>query len=37
MIDGRKITLSGGACNTLKDGADHLLGANVECDPVMVM
>jgi hypothetical protein len=36
-IDGRKITLGGGACNTLKDGADHLLNANVECEPVIVM
>jgi hypothetical protein len=35
-IDGRTITLTGGACGTLKDGAAHLLGANVECAPVMV-
>jgi Mg-chelatase subunit ChlD len=35
-IDGRKITLTGGSCGTLKDGAAHLLGAKVECAPVMV-
>ena len=37
MIDGRKITMSGAACATLKDGAAHLLAAAVECAPVMVM
>jgi len=37
MIDGRKITLTGGSCETLKDGVDHLLGATVECDPVIAL
>jgi Mg-chelatase subunit ChlD len=36
-IEGRKITLTGASCETLKDGTDHLLGAKVECEPIMVM
>jgi Mg-chelatase subunit ChlD len=34
VIDGKKITLQGGSCDTLKDGTNHLLKANVECERV---
>jgi len=34
VIDGKKITLQGGSCDTLKDGSNHLLKANVECERV---
>jgi hypothetical protein len=36
-IDVRKVTLTGGSCAKLKDGVTHLLAANVECAPVIVM
>jgi Mg-chelatase subunit ChlD len=37
VIDGKKVTLQGGSCAMLKDGAPHNLKAEVECDPVVVM
>ncbi len=37
VIDGKKVTLQNGSCDTLKDGGNHLLQVQVECDPVVYL
>jgi hypothetical protein len=37
VIDGKKVTLQGGSCSTLKDGTPHKLTAQVECSPVVAI
>ncbi len=37
VINGKVITLQGAACNTLRDGVEHKLESQVECEPVLVM
>lgn len=36
VIDGKTVTLQGGACSTLKDGKGHMLQAQVECTEIVL-
>ena len=37
VLEGKKITLMGGSCEMLKDGAQHTLNASIECTPILYL